>query len=129
MSAATPKKGEIDQSGNAADKVKKGLAFSLVAVALLVFYFFADEFSLLLRSVSLIFALSSAVVLYAFTEKGKKTFSFLLSSRQELHRVTWPTRTETLQTTILILALVFIISIFFWLVDMVLGHLVQWLIA
>ena len=72
MSAATPKKGEIDQSGNAADKVKKGLAFSLVAIALLVFYFFADEFSLLLRSVSLIFALSSAVVLYAFTEKGKK---------------------------------------------------------
>lgn len=129
MSSATSKKADNAPLNEGADKAKKFIAFAFIIVALFVFYFFADELSLLLRVLGLVFSLSVAIVLYAFTEKGKSTFSFLLSSRQELHRVTWPTRTETLQTTILVLAIVFIVAVFFWLVDMVLGWLVQLLIA
>ena len=128
MNAATLKKDSV-KPAEGLDKLKKTAAFSLIAVALFVFYFLSEDLALLFRVLGLVFAFSMAVVLYALTENGKNTFAFLWSSRQELHRVTWPTRTETLQTTLLILAVVFIIAIFFWLVDMILGWLVQLLIA
>ena len=129
MNVVKPKEGSEQPFHQSADQFKKTAAAVLIVAALFVFYFFDESIALLFRVIGLVFAFSMAVVLYALTEKGKATFAFLLSSRQELHRVTWPTRTETVQTTILVLAIVFLISIFFWLIDMALGTFVQWLIS
>ena len=40
------------------------------------------------------------------------------SSRGELRKVVWPTRQETLQTTLTVFVFVLILGIFFWLLDM-----------
>ena len=42
--------------------------------------------------------------------------------RQELSRVTWPTRKETLVTTGMVFLMVFVAAVFFFLVDQVLAY-------
>ena len=47
---------------------------------------------------------------------------FLQQVRQEMSRVTWPTRRETLVTTAMVFAMVFIAAAFFFLVDQLLSY-------
>jgi preprotein translocase subunit SecE len=44
---------------------------------------------------------------------------FFQQVRQEVSRVTWPTRKETMVTTAMVFAMVFIAAIFFFVVDQV----------
>ena len=46
-------------------------------------------------------------------------------SRIELRKVVWPTRQETLQTTLVVFVAVFVMGIFFWLLDMILGSVTR----
>jgi preprotein translocase subunit SecE len=52
---------------------------------------------------------------------------FVQQVRQELSRVTWPTRKETLVTTGMVFVMVFIAAVFFFVVDQVLSMGVRWL--
>ena len=47
---------------------------------------------------------------------------FVQQVRQELSRVTWPTRKETLVTTATVFVMVFIAAAFFFVVDQVLSY-------
>ena len=47
---------------------------------------------------------------------------FVQQVRQELSRVTWPTRKETLVTTAMVFVMVFIAAAFFFVVDQVLSY-------
>ncbi len=47
---------------------------------------------------------------------------FVQQVRQELSRVTWPTRKETMVTTAMVFVMVFIAAAFFFLVDQVLSY-------
>lgn len=44
---------------------------------------------------------------------------FLQQVRQEVSRVTWPTRKETMVTTAMVFVMVFIAAVFFFVVDQV----------
>ena len=48
-------------------------------------------------------------------------FTFLQQVRAEVAKVVWPTRRETVITTIMTLILVFITAIFFFIVDQILS--------
>ncbi len=52
-------------------------------------------------------------------------FEFMQQVRQETNKVTWPTRRETMITTIMVLIMVMLASIFFMGVDTVLRWLVN----
>jgi preprotein translocase subunit SecE len=52
-------------------------------------------------------------------------FEFLQQVRTEVSKVTWPTRKETVITTIMVLAMSVLAAVFFFGVDWVLGTLVQ----
>ena len=54
--------------------------------------------------------------------KTENAIEFVREVRQELSRVTWPTRKETLVTTALVFAMVFIAAAFFFLVDQALAY-------
>ena len=47
---------------------------------------------------------------------------FLHQVRQEMSRVTWPTRKETLVTTAMVFVMVFIAAAFFFVVDQALSY-------
>ncbi|MDA0240201.1 MAG: preprotein translocase subunit SecE [Proteobacteria bacterium] len=50
---------------------------------------------------------------------------FLQQVRQETAKVTWPSRRETITSTIMVFVMVFLAAIFFFAVDQVLSFLVK----
>jgi len=56
-------------------------------------------------------------------------FEFIQQVRQETAKVTWPTRRETIITTIMVLIIVTLASIFFFIADQILGGIVGLLLG
>lgn len=54
---------------------------------------------------------------------------FIQEVRQEVAKVTWPTRKEVWITTIAVLVMVTLASIFFMLADQVMGYLVSFILG
>ena len=52
---------------------------------------------------------------------------FFKQVRQEVSKVTWPTRKETMITTAMVFVMVVLASLFFLAVDWILGTAVDWL--
>jgi len=52
-------------------------------------------------------------------KRKSNPFQFAQEVRQETAKVTWPTRNETLVTTVMVFIMVFLAGIFFFLVDTV----------
>ena len=50
---------------------------------------------------------------------------FAQQVRQEVSRVTWPSRKETMVTTLMVFAMVFIAAAFFFVVDQVMAQAVR----
>jgi preprotein translocase subunit SecE len=48
-------------------------------------------------------------------------FTFLQQVRTEVSKVTWPTRSETVTTTIMVFIMVIFAALFFFLIDQLLG--------
>lgn len=48
-------------------------------------------------------------------------FTFIQQVRAEVSKVTWPSRRETIITTVMVFIMVFLAAIFFFLADQVLG--------
>jgi preprotein translocase subunit SecE len=53
---------------------------------------------------------------------------FVVEAAQELRKVTWPNRRETLGTTGVVLVLVILVAIFLGLVDFLLSHIVRYVV-
>jgi preprotein translocase subunit SecE len=60
---------------------------------------------------------------------GVNPLKFLQEVRQEVGKVTWPTRQETLISTIMVLIFVVLASIFFLAADQVIAWLVQLMLS
>jgi preprotein translocase subunit SecE len=54
---------------------------------------------------------------------------FIREVRQEMNKVTWPTRQETVMSTVMVLVLGLISALFFLLVDAILANGVQWILG
>ena len=52
-------------------------------------------------------------------------FTFLQEVRKETAKVVWPTRRETLVSTIMVLIMVVIAAIFFFLADQILSYVIS----
>jgi preprotein translocase subunit SecE len=65
------------------------------------------------------FALAAVVV--AFSRYGSEFRRFVDLARIELRKIVWPTRQETLQTTLVVFGFVIVAGIFFWVLDLVLA--------
>ena len=55
-------------------------------------------------------------------------FAFVQEVRQEVAKVTWPTRKETWITTIMVLIMVTLAALFFMLADQILGTFVNFIL-
>jgi preprotein translocase subunit SecE len=54
---------------------------------------------------------------------------FLQEVRQEVGKVSWPSRQETLISTVMVLIMVALASLFFLATDQIISFLVQWLLS
>jgi len=54
---------------------------------------------------------------------------FIQQVRQEVSKVTWPSRKETVVTTAMVFVMVILAALFFFVVDLVLSRVVGWLLG
>lgn len=90
--------------------------------------YFASE-SLLLRVVGLLVLAGIAGYLAARTVKGKAFIKLGAEARTEIRKVVWPTRQETMHTTLIVAVVVVIVAILLWGLDSTISWLISLLIG
>jgi preprotein translocase subunit SecE len=82
-----------------------------------------------MRLLGVLAALVVALAIAAFTAPGRRVKGFLAESQFELRKVVWPTRDETVKTTLVIIVVVIILSLLLGLIDWILKSIVlDWLL-
>ena len=100
-----------------AERIKLVVAALIAIAGLFAFYALVDNFPAVVRLLILLGAFAVAVGVMWFTEAGRTFLAFARESWEEAKRVVWPTRKETLQTTGVVFAFVFVMALFLWVVD------------
>jgi preprotein translocase subunit SecE len=113
-----------DTQASKTDFFKLVSAASVVLIALVGFYYFSDHL-LLVRIIGLLIAVGVAGATILTTGMGTNFLDFVKESRMELRKVVWPTRAETLQTSLAVIVMVVVMGIFLWLLDILLFWVVR----
>ena len=111
---------KTESTSSALDTFKLMTALLVLIAGVVGFYYFEDE-SQLLRVLGMLGIAAVAFAIGATSHQGRQGLAFVKDARVEVRKVVWPTRQETLQTTIAVLIMVIIVAIMLWLFDMFLG--------
>lgn len=105
------------------DTAKLTVALLLLLGGIVFYYYFATgPYKLITayRVGGLLVAIAAACAVSLQTQIGRSTWRFLQSSRMEVRKMVWPSRQETVQTTVAVIVMVVLLGIFMWLLDMLL---------
>jgi len=105
----------------------KWLVISVLIVAGLIANYYYSQQPWPLRVLGWLLLLAIAVVIALQTYLGKQALGFARESRVELRKVVWPTRQETMQTTLVVGAMVVLIALLLWGIDGMLVWIIGWL--
>lgn len=111
---------KVEQPTSGLDTVKLFTTLLILIAGVVGFYYFEDE-SQLLRVMGMLAVAGIAFFIVSTTDIGRRGIGFARDARVEVRKVVWPTRQETLQTTIAVLIMVFLVAIMLWLIDLALG--------
>ena len=102
--------------------------FSFLALGSAVYanHSLVDE-SLLIRVAVILVMVAIGLAIAATTTKGRAGLEFAKESRIEARKVVWPTRAETVQTSLIIMVAVVLMSFLLYLIDMGLVFIVSFL--
>jgi preprotein translocase subunit SecE len=115
---------QAQPAASVADIVKQVFSVFLVVAGVAAFYYFSTdhtyfkEVRLLYRVLGLVAVMVMVFGMVLTTDLGRTIWSFVLESKQEVRKVVWPTREETMRTTLLVFAMVFFVGLILWLLDM-----------
>jgi preprotein translocase subunit SecE len=113
---------KVEESPTIVDTAKLVLAIGIVVASLVAYYYFGEA-SQLLRSLGVLVALAVGALVALQSMQGQTLWKFVQAARIELRKVVWPTREETIQTTIAVLIFAVIMGVFFFLLDLFLAFL------
>ncbi|WP_025621226.1 preprotein translocase subunit SecE, partial [Vibrio parahaemolyticus] len=102
----------------------KGVAAFVLAAAAVVGNYLYGEMSVVVRAAGVVVLIAAALGVAATTTKGKAAISFAKESRMEVRKVVWPTRQETMQTTLIVLAVSIVMALVLWGIDGIMVRLV-----
>jgi preprotein translocase subunit SecE len=108
------------------DKAKILLAVACIVLGVWGYYYFADT-AQVLRVLMVLGGLVAAGLVAWTSEPGREFLVFAQDSWQEAGRVAWPTRKETIQTTLVVFVFVAIMATFLFTVDTTLAWIIRWL--
>ena len=106
------------------DKLKIFLAVACVVGGVAAYYYFAET-ALVLRVLMVMGGLVAAGGVAWLSAPGKEFFVFAQEAWQEAGRVSWPTRKETVQTTLIVFAFVVIMALILFSIDTTLAWIVK----
>ena len=105
----------------------------LAVVALVVVGVVGNQYysaSPILYRVLVLLALAAVAVFIGLqTVKGKSFAVLVREARTEIRKVVWPTRQETTQTTLIVVAVVLVMALLLWGLDSLLGWLVSLIVG
>ncbi|NMZ25702.1 preprotein translocase subunit SecE [Pseudomonas proteolytica] len=105
----------------------------LAVVALVVVGVVGNQYysaSPILYRVLVLLALAVVAVFIGLqTVKGKSFAVLVKEARTEIRKVVWPTRQETTQTTLIVVAVVLVMALLLWGLDSLLGWLVSLIVG
>ncbi|MDQ7915924.1 preprotein translocase subunit SecE [Pseudomonas sp. 102515] len=110
------------------DALKWLVVVVLVAIGVVANHYFAAQ-SILYRVVGLLVLAAVAAFVALQTTKGQAFFGLLKDARTEIRKVVWPTRQETTQTTLIVVAVVLVMALLLWGLDSLLGWLVSTIVG
>ena len=122
MSANT----EAQGSGRGLEAIKWIVVALLLAAAIGGNLAFGD-IMLPLRALAVVALIAAAGGVALLTVKGKATVAFAREARTEVRKVIWPTRQETLHTTLIVAAVTAVMSLILWGLDGILVRLVSFI--
>jgi preprotein translocase subunit SecE len=110
---------KVEEQATFVDTAKLALAVLILLAGLVSYYYFASS-AVLLRAFGVIVAVAAGIGVVFTSFQGQQLWKFIQGARVELRKVVWPTREETIQTTLVVLVFALIGGVFFWLLDLVL---------
>ena len=64
----------------------------------------------------------------SITEWTATAKQFYADTRSEMRKVSWPNRQEVIGTTVVVMVAVAVFGVFFFVVDSILGHALNWVL-
>src|SRR3990167_127600 len=108
------------------DWLKWSVAIILLLAGLIGNHYYS-EVSMPIRTLAWLAVLAIAAFVASKTQKGQWVVGFFRDSRVELRKVVWPSRDETMQTTLIVAVMVVVLALILWGMDAVLVSLIGWL--
>ncbi len=110
------------------DLLKWLVVAALVIVGVVGNQYYSAE-PILYRVLGLLVIAVAAAFVGLQTGKGRAFFGLAKEARVEIRKVVWPTRQETTQTTLIVVAVVLVMSLLLWGVDSLLGWLISLIVG
>src|SRR5690625_5661499 len=101
----------------------------IAAAGISAFYEFAVQVIAPVRALGMLAAIVVGALVVSKTVRGRDFFLFLKEADVERRKVVWPTRNETLQTTLVVIVITLIVAFLLFLMDAVFGWVVRHLIG
>jgi len=111
---------KVETGASALDTVKLVAAVAILVGGIAGFYLL-PSLPLAVRWVIVLASLGVGLLVALQSVQGQAFWQFVQGSRIELRKVVWPTRQETLQTTLVVVVAILAMGIFFWVLDWILG--------
>ncbi len=105
-------------------KIRLLLAVLMVVAGIAGFYLLGDK-PAVVRFLSVAAGIVAAFAVVWTTPIGREGVAFAKDSIAEARRVVWPSRKETMQTTGVVFALVLVMAVFMWVVDLSLLYAIK----
>ena len=110
------------------DLLKWLLVAVLVVVAVVGNQYFSAQ-PILYRVLGILVMAAVAGFIALQTVKGSAFFTLAKEARAEIRKVVWPSRQETTQTTLIVVAVVLVMALLLWGLDSLLGWLVSMIVG
>ena len=78
-----------------------------------------------MRWLAMVAGVVLAALVFFVSQYGRDVWQFALDSRIELRKVFWPNRNETGMTTLIVFGFVIVMSLFFWVLDLILASVTR----
>ncbi|WP_285424348.1 MULTISPECIES: preprotein translocase subunit SecE [unclassified Pseudomonas] len=119
---------KAEASDSRFDLVKWLVVVLLVVVGVVGNQYYSAQ-PILYRVLALLVIAAVAAYVALQTGKGKAFFVLAKEARVEIRKVVWPTRQETTQTTLIVVAVVLVMALLLWGLDSLLGWLVSLIVG